>query len=299
MTTTAAAFGLACRDLRMVVGEGTSLMVDDEGAADDLPRLVLEQIDRIRDRFETDLQSGRPADPADYLPLLDATAQREAGHELLCQLVALDLDYRWRPDAPHGPSAVRPPKLEDYRARFPQLAELSPERSLALIEAEYQARQLWSDQPDYAEYLSRFPEFGPDLKLALHVRAAELDPTSVIVYLHGTRQGSFALWLPMEIGRQRPGEPGPYQRLRARGKDRLIIARLEETQISRSHVGVELAGGKKLRVINRSASSDVWIDPDGRLDPGEHRRLDRPILLIIGDRVVRLEETYESPDPSR
>ncbi len=96
-------------------------------------------------------------------PSLDAfraepgSVPEPAREQELAQLIAIDLEYRWRAHgrAESGELPARP-RLEHYLARYPGLAQ-NREALLELVLAEYRTRQLWGDRPGRDEYPSRFP----------------------------------------------------------------------------------------------------------------------------------------------
>jgi len=147
----------------------------------------LMKIDVVCERFEDAWQSDSPPRIEEYLEGA-SLPEPEAARELLVELVALDLEYRWRrASAEATPLAVPPPplplwpKLEDYLSCFPALGPLEqlPE---SLISHEYQVRHLWGDRPERDEYQQRFASHRSDLKKLLdevdrHV-AAEWRPSS-------------------------------------------------------------------------------------------------------------------------
>ncbi|TWT72748.1 Adenylate cyclase 1 [Posidoniimonas polymericola] len=95
---------------------------------------------------------------------------------------------------------------------------------------------------------------------------------------------------PVELGRQRSGEARPYHRSHQGETTRVVIAPLAQTEVSRQHVRLELAMEGGLRCENISRSSSI-IAPGGlTLPPGESQRVDLPLLLTLGDRVVRIEQ---------
>jgi serine/threonine protein kinase len=107
-------------------------------------------------------------------------------HELLTELIKIDLEYRWR----SGPSSERL-RLEDYLRDFPELGpveRLPPQ----LIGEEYQVRQRWGDQPNHAEYEARFRSQGTQLREVLQridtYLAAEA-PRQDGILRHGPKNG--------------------------------------------------------------------------------------------------------------
>jgi serine/threonine-protein kinase len=107
-----------------------------------------------RRRFETAWKEGRPEPVEHFLP----AAERPTYLATLEELIHIELEFAWkawrRPGA--GPAPDRPPRLEDYLARFPRLNQ--PAIALRLLEQEYRVRQRYGDRPSSGEYRARFPQ---------------------------------------------------------------------------------------------------------------------------------------------
>lgn len=139
-------------------------------------------------RFEQAWRIGpSPPDLRLHLEPMAACSERERW-SLLWELVAVDLEYRWRgnsqpakqplasPNANREPVADAlggQPRLEDYRLA---LGGLLPEWDwpLGLIAEEYRVRRLWGDRPSSAHYLARFPAAPAALLRALQQVDREL-----------------------------------------------------------------------------------------------------------------------------
>jgi hypothetical protein len=120
------------------------------------------------ERFETAWRSGSPPDIEQFSsnvcsnrPLSDSARQQR----FLAELVAIDLEHRWRATSIRSGSTVAnnalgvqvpdKPRLEDYLRKFPVLAS-GGQLPIDLIGLEYRARVLWGDTPNISEYLTRF-----------------------------------------------------------------------------------------------------------------------------------------------
>lgn len=104
--------------------------------------------------FERAWQRNGPTEVADFLELPRRATAAER-RRLLVELIAVDLEFRWRVGSrePHSQPAAT---SESYAARFPELGPLD-QWPLELIGEEYRARQRWGDRPSHAEFLARFP----------------------------------------------------------------------------------------------------------------------------------------------
>lgn len=106
----------------------------------------------------------------------------------------------------------------------------------------------------------------------------------------GTRVvATFALSGPAELGRREPSEPPPFGRVTRSGGDRLIIADLTETSVSRKHLHVAASGEGKVRLRNESSKAYVVLADGSRLSAGESVEVDLPAACEVGNKVVRLD----------
>ena len=96
---------------------------------------------------------------------------------------------------------------------------------------------------------------------------------------------------PLELGRQRPDEPAPPCRRTQPGlsEARIIVARLEETTVSRSHARLEPLTGGDVRITNLSHQGPIRLEPNAVLGPGESLAVQPPCLFRLGDKTIRLE----------
>lgn len=94
---------------------------------------------------------------------------------------------------------------------------------------------------------------------------------------------------PIELGRQRSGEGRPYHQSRQDGTTRVVVAPLSQTEVSREHLRIEPQPEGDLVCVNVSRSASI-VAPGGlSLGPGESQRIQPPLLLTLGDRVLRIE----------
>ncbi len=97
----------------------------------------------------------------------------------------------------------------------------------------------------------------------------------------------------LEIGRQRENEPSPPTRVDYSDGARVILAALDDREISRSHLQLEPLPGESIRVTNRSRTLPVRISPTVRLAPGESIQLTPPLLVQFGVYAVRVDPIVE------
>lgn len=124
-------------------------------------RRLLEQGERSEQRiveFESSWRAGEVPRIEEFVPSKGNLTR----HEILEELVRVDMEYRWRrpqpaKEAESGTGLPARPCVEDYVKRF---TELSPHGQLpaSLITEEFRVRTKWGDHPDYSEYQGRFPD---------------------------------------------------------------------------------------------------------------------------------------------
>lgn len=138
-------------------------------------------LNQILDRFDEAWQQG-PTDLSTFVASLAFEELKSSGlskTEVLCELVCVDLEYRWRSwqkregrhkveTAVGAHSTLHQSAnvlcVEDYLATFP---ELNSGSSLALACEEYRVRMFWGDRPPISEYLKRFPDHVSELEFEL------------------------------------------------------------------------------------------------------------------------------------
>jgi hypothetical protein len=97
---------------------------------------------------------------------------------------------------------------------------------------------------------------------------------------------------PLELGRQRAGEPEPYQLLPAGegGPIRLVIAHQHDKEnISRRHLTLTPLSEGRVRVSNHS-QADLDCPQAGKITPGAAVDLEPPFTLELPSRSIRVEQ---------
>ena len=92
-----------------------------------------------------------------------------------------------------------------------------------------------------------------------------------------------ALSRPMELGRQRMDEAGPYSLVSLDDSDRLVIAELGESTVSRRHVALEPLSNHCIRVKNLSSVNTIWIDSRKPLATHATCEVNLPTLLTLSN----------------
>jgi hypothetical protein len=97
----------------------------------------------------------------------------------------------------------------------------------------------------------------------------------------------------VELGRQRAGEAGPFA-LDAEGeRSRLVIAPKEEQSVSRLHALVQPLPDGRVRVTNISDKLPLHCPEGDPLPPRGVREVALPVVLVLGNRTVRVQEDIE------
>jgi adenylate cyclase len=118
------------------------------------------------------------------------------------------------------------------------------------------------------------------------------------VYFYRERQRVLAgvLDVAHDIGRQRDGEPAPSLRLDQAGKARVILAPINEVEVSRSHVLLEPGPEGNVRITNQSRTLPLRLPPHDVLQPGESRTVTPPALVQFGIYAVRVDPPEEEDE---
>jgi adenylate cyclase len=134
------------------------------------------------------------------------------------------------------------------------------------------------------------PEPRADIQRPV-VDAASICP--VLFYRRRQRVLASMLDATLDIGRQRDGEPPPALRLEHSRGARVILAPIDDVEISRSHVELSPAEGGQVRIRNLSSSLPVSLGPHQSLAPGESTVASPPVLLQFGGYAVRVDPPEE------
>lgn len=230
-----------------------------------LPLAVVRQIDQICDRFEESLQAG------DRPPI-----------EVLLESVE---------DSQRGPLLQ------------------------ALVEIELEYRRVWGERPTADEYVDRYPLYGEAVRAAFeseavdHLYGADADrcllqmilsrasgrrADRLRVYYRGELVHTTLLSGPLELGRQKQGEPAPFAVTPGRYGDRLVVAPLPETSVSRRHAFLEPEGEDRVRVTNLSNVNPIVLANERRLQTDESQVFPLTLEMALGAVFIRIDRP--SPD---
>src|SRR5580704_17070413 len=89
---------------------------------------------------------------------------------------------------------------------------------------------------------------------------------------------------PVELGRQNDALELPFATRAADGRTRVVIAKVDESQVSRKAALIEPLPGGGVRVTNLSPRVALRGLPDGDLPPRATREAALPLLLTLGPR---------------
>jgi len=128
--------------------------------------------------------------------------------------------------------------------------------------------------------------------------AQKANPPWVLFYHDHRRVFATPLDICLEIGRQRTGEPAPACRQDRSVSARIILAPLDDVDVSRSHIELKLLApnqenATQIEVINLSRTQPIRLDSEQMLAPGEKTIAQVPLLLQFSSYAVRVEPPEE------
>lgn len=95
--------------------------------------------------------------------------------------------------------------------------------------------------------------------------------------------------VPVEFGRQIVGEQGTALKRLKGGVTRLVVAPVDDVNVSRRHALLEAVSGGKFRLTNASSTLSVKLADGSAVPPGGSAEISLPNRLGLGRRVVGLE----------
>ncbi|SFH71189.1 adenylate/guanylate cyclase domain-containing protein [Planctomicrobium piriforme] len=90
---------------------------------------------------------------------------------------------------------------------------------------------------------------------------------------------------PLEMGRQQPGEPGPFSLASSASGPRLVIAAAGDLAVSRRQLRIEELEGGRLRLTNLSSAAVLQLMARPALGPGQQTTMELPCSVSIGSRL--------------
>ena len=113
---------------------------------------------------------------------------------------------------------------------------------------------------------------------------------TVLFYRRHERVFATPLDTQLEIGRQRASEPLPPRRLDRSESARILLAPLDDVDVSRSHMQLAMGPDENtLLVTNLSGSQPIQLSPEETLAPGEKSVVEIPLLAQFSSYAVRVE----------
>ncbi len=128
--------------------------------------------EQLIQEFEQEWRNGNPPSVATLVrdrltSEFDVNANVSVEGSLVHELIAVDLEWRWKGSRRRGFAAWR---VEKYWHELPSLGSLET-IPISLVEEEYRVRRQWGDRPDHGEFMARFPQHAATLP----TRLAEVD----------------------------------------------------------------------------------------------------------------------------
>ncbi len=102
-----------------------------------------------------------------------------------------------------------------------------------------------------------------------------------------------------ELGRQSDWQEAPFSAQPEGDHLRVVIAKLDESKVvmSRKHLRVDLLPEGRVRLSNLSKTIPLKVEQGADLPPERAVEADLPVVIIIGTRVVRIQEMEEEDVP--
>lgn len=122
--------------------------------------------ERLIEKFEQEWRDGNRPTVATFVRkrlTSESNADKSVEASLVHELIAVDLEWRWKYSRCHGFASRR---VEEYWHELPSLGSLET-IPMSLVEEEYRVRRLWGDHPEHDELLARFPQHAAILSARL------------------------------------------------------------------------------------------------------------------------------------
>ncbi len=205
------------------------------------------------------------------------------------------------------------PEIETYC----DLAEPADREKLfqALLDVELEYRRAWGERPTADEYIQRFPQGHSAIIAAFQIGPpADTTPSDLClirmaiscasgrradrlrIYYRGKLVHTTLLTGPLELGRQRPGEASPFERTQGKNSERLIVAPLTETTVSRHHAFLLPEGDDQVRVTNLSRVNPVIFKDNRKLDADQSDTFPMTLEMTLGAVFVRIDRPADPSD---
>lgn len=209
--------------------------------------------------------------------------------ELIQELCAADLEWRWRKHAdgnlsPGDDSLPAKPIAADYRILLGDQWD-DPDCRRNLLEAEWCARSIWGDTPDVDQFATQMP-MQADWNSSLARELAALVPLQATLTSRSLKQPiSVRVNHDFIVGRQGAGEPKAPAWIAQTA--RLIVANSHYRVISRDQLRVRRTRLREVELSNISrVIAGTW--GDHHLEPGQSARLQLPTSIKVGELEVQL-----------
>jgi len=111
----------------------------------------------------------------------------------------------------------------------------------------------------------------------------------MVIYENHRQVARFELSRTTELGRRQVNEPAPYQLLSLEARDRVIVADIAETEVSRKHLTIEFQSSRMATVSNDSLKNSISFLGNKSLAPGQRLTLELPFVCEVGSKVVRVQ----------
>lgn len=169
------------------------------------------------------------------------------------ELCAADLEWRWRVQ---GLSPITAWPASNYQAILGDAWSLPACRQL-LIDAEWLARSAWGDKPHIDHFVAHH-QLAESQKGSLWKKLDQVVQMKLIVGCSSKNVFEFSVPFDITLGRQNSWEPSSPAWLPDTG--RLVVADMQQRNISRKQLGLRRVRVEEIELINLSERRALKID---------------------------------------
>jgi len=156
----------------------------------------------------------------------------------------------------------------------------------------HEMRVRWSQNQSIGirEFVNAIGRTHPDLPGALHELAYAVRPLSVALETKGHRCAETMLDWPLSIGRQDRGEPLPISHIRESGKQKIVVAGIDDRYVSRSQLTIEYQNPERILITNNGGTLKAILNSHAEVAPNDVAAASCPTIIHLGAFVLKVSE---------